>query len=311
MGEWSKSIGEKGEKIVKFIFEEILNYNSLQENNSIDCIKGLKHKDSSAKSNKSTHGIDGLVTYKSPVEDYTLDIGVISSKYVGDDYPKYPSTLFKSHIKDLAFSLECFNKSKLKSNLNQNFTEVNKTEIFGILVWLSNKSALDFDLTSKVANIQIDGELIFDKIIFLDNNKVNFIYESIFRVKEVYNSDNVDFVYHNSGLNFTSIQEKSFGKIFPLNYLYSDIIPLRIFNDKNVQLRIYINDDFSENQFSQILNFAKTFDHLNTVDEVVLLFKSYDYLINENQIKQVLSNFPTYNLTENLFVKKFPSDFRN
>lgn len=311
MGEWSKSIGEKGEKIVKFIFEDILNYNSLQENNSIDCVKGLKHKDSSAKNNKTSHGIDGLISYKSPVEDYTLDIGVISSKYIVGDYPKNPSTLFKSHIKDLAFTLECFNNSKLKSKLNQNFIEVNKTEIFGVLVWLSNSSSLDFDLTSKVSKIQIDDDFIFDKIIFLDNSKVNFLYESIFRTKEILNNANVDFVYHNSGLNFTSIHGKSYGKIFPINYLYSDIIPLRISDGKNVELRVFINDDFDENQFSQILNFSKSFDQLNAIDKVVLFYKSYDYLLNDNQVKQVLSNFPTYSLNDNLLIKKFPSDFRN
>ena len=44
MGEWSKSIGEKGEYICKFIFENMLNFNSLIENQSINCIRGLKHK---------------------------------------------------------------------------------------------------------------------------------------------------------------------------------------------------------------------------------------------------------------------------
>ncbi|MCU0416330.1 MAG: hypothetical protein MUE33_04000 [Cytophagaceae bacterium] len=311
MGEWSKSIGEKGEKIVKFIFEDILNYNSLQENNSINCNRGTKHKDPSAKNNKTTHGIDGLVTYKCPLEDYTLDIGVISSKYIGGEYPNYPSTLFKSHIKDLAYTLECFNYSKEKSNLNQSFTGVNKTDIFGILVWLSNTSPINFSLASIVSNVQIENDLVFDKIILLDNNKVNFLYESIFRTKENFGVANVDFVYHNSGLNYTSIHENSFGKIFPLNYLYSDIIPLRIENGKDIELRIFINDDFSETQFSQILNFAKNFDHLNSIDKTVLYFKTYDYLTNDNSIKQMLSNFSTYVLNENLIVKKFPSDFRN
>ena len=53
MGEWSKSIGEKGEKIVKFVFEEILEFNSLIENTSIECNKGEQHKDKKAKKNKS------------------------------------------------------------------------------------------------------------------------------------------------------------------------------------------------------------------------------------------------------------------
>ena len=311
MGEWSKSIGEKGEYIVKFIFENILNFNSLIENSSIDCIKGFKHKDKYAESNKSSHGIDGLISYKSPLEDYSLDIGIISSKYVGGEYPKYPSTLFKSHIKDLAQTLECFYNSKLKNNMNQNFTGVNKTEIFGILVWLSNTSDLNFDLVSKVDNIQIDTDLVFDKIILLDNSKVNFLYESIFRTKEIFGNDNVDFVYHNSGLNFTSIQENSYGKIFPLNYLYSDIIALRTVKNNRITLSIFINDDFEEEQFVQLLNFAKSFDHLNAVDKIILSYKTYDYLTNENIVKEKLVKFPMYKLSENLEIKKFPSDFRN
>lgn len=311
MGELSKSIGEKGERIVKFIFEEILGYNSLQENNSIDCIKGSRHKEPTAQKNKTTHGIDGLVAYKSPLEDYTLDIGLISSKFTGKEYPKNPSTTLKAHIKDLAFTLECFKSTKLKSDINQNFKEVDKTDIFGILVWLSNISSLDFDLISKVENIQIDSDLVFDKIILIDNCKANFLYESIFKTKEIYNSENIDFVYHNSGLNLTLLNEKSFGKVFPLNYLYSDIIPLRITNNDKVELRIFINDDFSENQFSLVLSFAKSFDHLNTIDKVILLYRSYDYLLNDNQVKQVLSNFDVYRLNDNLVIKKFPSDFRN
>ena len=179
MGEWSKSIGEKGEDIVNFIFENILNFNSLVENSSIDCIRGLKHKDNTAKSNRSSHGIDGLVSYKSPLEDSCLEIGIISSKYIGGEYPKYPSTLFKSHIKDLAQTLECFYNSKLKNNINHNFNGVNKTEIFGILVWLSNTSEINYDLISKVDNIQIDSDIIFDKIILL---KISVYHRILFRL---------------------------------------------------------------------------------------------------------------------------------
>lgn len=145
----------------------------------------------------------------------------------------------------------------------------------------------------------------------MDNSKVNFLYESIFRTKEIFGNDNVDFVYHNSGLNFTSIQENSYGKIFPLNYLYSDIIALRTAKNNRITLSIFINDDFEEEQFVQLLNFAKSFDHLNAVDKIILSYKTYDYLTNENIVKEKLVKFPMYKLGENLEIKKFPSDFRN
>ncbi|HAY3563131.1 TPA: hypothetical protein JRW62_002133 [Elizabethkingia meningoseptica] len=311
MGEWSKSIGEKGESIVKFIFEDILNFNSLIENDTINCIKGGKHKSKDAKSNKTSHGIDGLVSYKNPLEDYTLDVCLISSKYVGGEYPQYPSTLFREHIKDLAHTLECFNNSKLKNSINQGFNGINKTEIFGVLVWLSNTSDLKFDLVSKVNNIQIDSDLVFDKIILLDNNKVNFLYESIYRTKETVGNGKVDFVYHNTGLNFMSIHEYSYGQIFPLNYLYSDIIALRIEKDNIISLTIFINDDFEEEQFVQILNFAKSFDHLNSIHKIALNYRTYDYLLHEKLVKEKLMKFSNYRLKENLEIKSFPSDFRN
>src|SRR5690606_19891268 len=114
-----------------------------------------------------------------------------------------------------------------------------------------------------------------------------------------------------SGLNFTSLQENSYGKTFPLNYLYSDIIVLRTEKEDKVSLSIFINDDFEEDQFSQILSFAKTFDHLNAVDKIILNYRSYDYLINENSLKEKLVKFPKYRLNQNLEIKKFPSDFRN
>ncbi|MDV7699586.1 hypothetical protein N6B72_21965 [Chryseobacterium soli] len=310
MGEWSKSIGEKGEFICKFIFENILNFNSLIENESISCIRGLKHKKSTSKSNRTTHGIDGLISYRNPLEDHTLDVGIISSKFTADTYPKYPSSDFKNYLKDLAQTIECFGNSKKKNEINQNYIEVTKTETVGILVWLSNESDLNYDLISKVDNIQIDSDLVFDKIILLDNNKITFLYDSIFQTKKHFGYENVDFVYHNTGLNIIS-QQQSYGKIFPLNYLYSDVIALRIGYKETTYLSIFINDDFEESQFSQILNFAKSFDHLNTVDKIILQFRKYDYLINEKTVKEKLSMFPMYNLSQNLEINQFPSDFRN
>ncbi len=310
MGEWSKSIGEKGEKIVKFVFEDILEFNSLIENSSIDCIKGEQHKDKTAQKNKSTHGIDGLIYLESQIEDALLDTVVISSKYT-TKYPQNPKSLFKSHLKDLAFTVECFKNSKVNSDINQKFNSVNKTELTGILVWLSNEDDIDFDLNSKVNSVTIDSELIFDKIILLDNSKVNFLFQSIYRVKEVYGKENVSFVYHNSSLNFNSLQSFTYGKTFPINYFYSDIIPMRVEKGNSVYFILFINDDFSIENFSQILSFAKTFDHLNSIEKTIISYKNFDDLNNEKSIKDVLVNFQNYSLNKNLLVKKFPIDYRN
>lgn len=309
MGEWSKSVGEKGEKLLKFLFEDVLNYNSLIENKSIDCVHSQKHQN--GKSERTTHGLDGVVSYVSPLEDATIDIGIISSKYESKEYVKHPSSKFKTYIKDLAQSIECFNNSKLKNDINKNFSAIKKTDVIGVLLWLSNESNLDFDITSKVANIQLDDDLLVDKIILVDNHRINFLYESIYSTFKTYEVENVDFVYHDTGINNIKFQENTFGKVFPLHYLYSDVILLRVKNLNEIEFHIYINDDFESLQFVQILNFAQSFDHLNAAKKVILFYKNYDYLKFESEVKEKLSQFKNYKLEKNLQLRKFPADFRN
>lgn len=176
---------------------------------------------------------------------------------------------------------------------------------------MSDASPLNYDLSPFLKNAIIDSDLNFDKIILVDNQKINFFYESIFKTKDKYKHENVDFVYHNSGINTELIQEKSYGKTFPLDYLYSDIIPLRIKDNNQIILKVFINDDFDEKSFAQVLNFTKSFDLLNAVDETIFKFKNYNSSIDGNLVKEKLSKFENYKFNENLFVEKFPSDFRN
>ncbi len=308
MGEWSKSVGEKGEAIVKFLFEDILGFNNLVENNTIQCTKGKDHK--TGKSEKTTHGIDGLVTLNSPVEDYLLDIGVISSKFT-KKYPKNPNALFKSHLKDLAYTIECFNSSKLKNDCNQRFSDVEKTEVTGILCWLSDDDPIDYDLVSQVHKIIVDNTLIFDKIILLDNNKANFLYESIHISNERFGTSYVDYIYHNSSLNSNHTQSESYGKIFPLNYLYSDVILLRAEKESNIYLLAFINNNYSKESLLLILSFLKSFNYLNSVNRIEISYLDYNNLENENSVKEALSEFNNYKLGKNLTIKKLQSDFRS
>lgn len=304
-GEFSKKIGDEGEKIVDFIFGEILNFN-ISCNLSIDCNRPKEHKRISAKSDRTTHGIDGLIYYVSPLQDYILDIGVISSKCTSKPYPKNPAKILKEYIKDLAETLECFNYSKEKSLINQNASNVKQTETIGILVWHSFEDDLTFDLVSKTSNIHIDNELSFDKIILLDNNRLNFLFESIYISKQIYGTDNIDFVYHNTGLNFTRQQEgKMFGKEFPIQYLYSNIILLRITNKKNTEFHIYVNELFDIESFNLLIGFIKQFDYLETLDRTIIYYREYNGQLDNSLGKQLFQSL------QKIEVKGFPINFRN
>lgn len=311
MGEWSKTVGEKGEKVVDFFFKEILGYNSVTSNETINCIKGAKHKSKAAKGDKTTHGIDALISSKSPLEDQLLDIVVISSKYTAEIYPNSPKAKFKEHFEDLAFTLECFKNSKLYSETNYKFSGITRTEITGILVWLSDKSPENYELIPKIANIQLDADLIFDKIIVIDNNRMDFLHQTVFRAKQMYGVDNVKFVYHNTSLNIIGLNSTSYGDVMPVQYIFSDIIPLRIEKGSDVEFLIYCKDSFSKDNLSKLLSFAKSFDHLASAKKIILSFPDYNELHHKGIIEGELFKFPKYTFNQNLLVSKYPSDFRN
>ncbi|OXA80172.1 GapS4a family protein, partial [Flavobacterium frigidimaris] len=306
-----KSVGEKGEKIVDYFFRDILGYGNVLHGESITCNKPFKHKDKKAKGNRTTHGIDAFVSMVSPMEDNVLDVGVISSKFTSKAYPNSPKTTFKEHFNDLAHTLECFKNSKLSAETNFGSSNVNKTEVFGILVWASNKSDENKNIISEVSNIQFDSDLVFDKIIVLDNNRLNFFVETIQNAKKEFGKENLKFVYHNTGLNNISLQSQSFGDFLPLEYLFSDIIPVRIEREGKVELLIFSKDEFSSDNCSKLLDFAKGFDHLGSISSIILSFPDFNDLEHSPIVQKELLRFGNYKYNKNLFLKKHTEDFRN
>lgn len=309
MGEWSKSVGEQGEKIVEYLFENVLGYKTIRQNLTIDCNNGEKHK--KTENPKNTHGIDGLITVNSTLEDKVLDVGVISVKFTSNEYPSAPKGDFKKHLMDLIYTLECFENSKLSSEINKSFSNINKTDITGILVWASNESDLDSEIVSKVANLSIGSEFHFNRIIVLDNSKISFFVNFIENVKNKYGAENVSFVYHNSGLNSTGLQSKSYGEFLPIQYLFSDIIPLRIEKENKIDFLIGIRDNFKYEDLLRILSFIKSFDHLDSSKNVIISFPDYNETKNMEDVKKAISFFGNDSFKSNLIVTKHTLDFKN
>ncbi|MNQ57563.1 hypothetical protein D3C85_717250 [compost metagenome] len=309
MGEWSKSVGEEGEKIVEYLFENILGYKTLRKKNSIICNNGEKHKISD--SPKSTHGIDGLITVNSPLEDKVLDVGIISVKYTANEYPTAPKGDFKKHLMDLIYTLECYDNSQLNAEINKNFSNITKTDITGILVWASNESDLNADIISKVSNLAVSSDYHFKRIIVLDNARITFFVNLIENIRNKFGEKNVSFIYHNSGLNSLSLQSKSYGEFLPIQYLFSDIIPLRIEIDNKVDFLIGVRDNFSYEDLLRIFSFVKSFDHLDSANNVIISFPDYNETKNGPEVEKALSFFGNDSFKSNLIVTKHTLDFKN
>ena len=71
MGELSKKIGEHGEKVV-FNFLKCIGWHNPSDGETIPCCDSGNHR-RKKKTPRTTHGIDLFFSYKSNLEDFTLD----------------------------------------------------------------------------------------------------------------------------------------------------------------------------------------------------------------------------------------------
>jgi len=99
MGEWSKTIGERGEQIGQALLER-LGWGDNQQGVKIACSKNKEHALADAPK-RETHGIDFLYSYQSPFCDELCDNLIVSSKYSSVAYPPKSVSSFKGFYKDL------------------------------------------------------------------------------------------------------------------------------------------------------------------------------------------------------------------
>lgn len=295
-GEISKAIGERGEEVAKKIFTEILGYKNILTGIDIDCFKGADHKIGKAKSDKTSHGIDGLIGDVSELSNRTLDIGYISVKKT--EKVGYKKSDLGKHVRDISYGLECFKKSKTLSDFKKNYSNLKQSEIVGILVWVSDLDDIYQSVEEHVREYNIPANLDFDNIIILDNKKISFLIDTILKEKKTYQDGNVNFVYHNSGLN--PALQNYYGSKYPLYYLYSDIIVLRVKDNAEVILKFFYAEEFNPEVFSGMIDLAIEYDKLDSIHKVSFSFKNYVKSQSEGIVKEILIQYQTFINTDKI-----------
>ncbi|MEG0850766.1 MAG: hypothetical protein RSD71_12955 [Flavobacterium sp.] len=306
-GEISKAIGERGEEVAKKIFTEILGYDKIVTGISIECFKGKEHKLGKAKDDRKSHGIDGLVGDVSQLSNRTLDIGYISVKKT--EKVGYKKADVAKHIRDLAYGLECFKKSKKLAEFKRNYSNIKDAEIIGILIYFSDLNDLHESLNEYVKDYNIPSDLDFDNIVIIDNKRISFFIDTILKDKLTFGKDNISFVYHNSGLN-PAIQNY-YGSNMPLYYLFSDIIVTRIKADSEVILKFFYVEEYSDDILRGMIDLAIDYDKLDSIDKVVFTFK--DYIKSESQanVQEILIQYQSHFNPEKVEVTGHFPTFKN
>jgi len=301
MGEFSKRIGEIGEDIVSE-FLSLIGWNEPLKNFDIPSIDPEKH-------GKKNHGIDAYFHYKSPVISRTLENILISVKYSKDKYPNNPIEKFKSHYTDLGMAIESFKKSELRANTINNRSDFETVFDRGIIFWLNNVEE-NQDLTSKLSRIEAPKDYYHDGIFLVDNQKIEFLFDSIEFAKRKFSNRPIQFTYFNTGLNNDNDSAKN-GSILPIQYLASNIIPIRVeVSTESNTLLLCSRENFEEEELIKLIGLAKNIT-ANYQSNTIIAFPDYNRLQHEQIVAKAKQLFEDPTLTNSLSVENFKPNFRN
>lgn len=306
MGEWSKKIGEFGEKVVTDLLEEI-GWGDAQKNLSIPCVNHAKH--GRANSAQGTHGIDLFFSYPSRLVDRTLDHLVISVKYSSIPYPNPAISKFKEHFYDLTQALECFRKSSLRSAAGKQFSGIQSARNIGVLFWLTNDKH-NTDIVSNLYNLRKLEEFPFDAVFIVDDFRASFLYDAVSYVKAKYKDSMVEFFHPSTGKNINPATRESASSVLPVEYVNSPILPFRVTaHDNKKSLVLASSNSIGVNHLRRMLGLAQALSQ-DFASNTVLLYPEFDSLTDDNLIKEAKAGFEDKKFTESVSVCSYRSDFR-
>lgn len=304
MGEWSKKIGEYGEKVVENFFS-VIGWNDLSKGETLPCSNSTKHLNKEEKP-KETHGIDFLYSYMNPLVSGQLNNVLISSKYKTNKYPNSPTNTFKEFMADLITTLECFDGSQMKSSIIDGFSCSSINDV-GVLVWLNNQEDSNDDLISVVSSVRIIETLENKTIYILDNKRVAFIIEVMKYIYAKANKYEHYFYYPNTGQNINPQGRQNVGKMLPVEYLNSSIIPIKLVNKDNSKetcLFLATLDNFEEEDLMRLMGLSKDIT-TDLSGEVIIAFPDYNELIHKSIVAIAKQKFQVPEFTNTVNVVNF------
>jgi hypothetical protein len=306
MAEVSKKRGEFGEEIV----DHLLNLIGWQPNLKgvdVDCMRPIEHAISTK--NRVTHGIDFVFQYDSPFFTDTKDFVLVSSKF-NDEYPSNPVTKFKSHLKDLAFAMECFKKSSLKNKLS----EFNKTNKYtGVIFWLDNGKDKEYDdVIDRLTDFRVEDGVDFESIYLVDNRRADFLFQAITHASHFFKKSEVEFLIPNTGHNSTVKTRKSSSSILPAQYINSSILPLKVIQKDGTQEILVLNiiDEFEEGHLPHLISLAQKLTE-GWSNQVFLLYPRYVKDTFGESVEKAKLEFRDQAFVRKIQVGSYMPDFRN
>jgi len=303
MGEKSKKRGEFGEDIVESLLN-MIGWKTVFTGHDFECIRPIEHSISTKE--RSSHGVDFISKYDCPLFNNRQQFVLVSSKY-NDEYLSNPTNKLKSHLADIANTLECFKKSSLRNKLISFGKEYNYT---GVIFWLDNGAKYD-DLFERLTDFRVDDDLDFDSVYLVDNKRADFLYKTIMFADNFFADKKIEFLIPNTGYNNTMKARKTSTLILPVQYINSSVLPFKVIQRQMTEILVLnVIDSFEEEYLKRLISLAQKLTE-GWGNEVFILFPEYNKDKYEDIVKRVKLEFQDQSFVSKIKVETFNPDFRN
>lgn len=256
-GEKSKKSGEIGEALATALLEQI-GWRHLIHNVSIDC-NTLTHVNDEG-SPRQSHGEDQIYLYNNPFHDDRTDFVHVSNKNIIGSYPKLGTLRkqFKSHIKELAQTIECAKYNQNLRDIGTNFKAKKNRNHAGLLIWLHNDHEnIEKSILSDIAPSQLDLDTDAPFYV-IDNGRATFLLKVVDDLRKRSIGGDYQFFYPRIGTSIT-VDEMRTGKELPLELLAADIIPAVLTKGGMKELIIYANESFDSTSYKNLMAYGLSF----------------------------------------------------
>lgn len=308
-GEKAKSSGEYGEKIVGNILK-LIGWDGLDDGVTVPCI----HKEAHSIDGKDSvkHGIDYIYQYKSALRDSIRQDVLISVK-CRDGYPKREETIrktFKEFYEDLVSATECYPAS---DPYRRKLPNTKKRSHSGVVFWIDRNrdDGKEYEtITDKLFNIRLQENNVLESVALIDNNRAQFLYESLTFVNKTYGKENVEFFYIDTGLNNSNLDKKYSGSSLPVEYICSDILPLHVLSGESKILFLIVKDSFDKDYLKRLIGLSQDLTR-NWANEIIIAFPDYNEFEDKQTCNDAKLEFDDSKFTKNISVITYKPDFRD
>ena len=209
-------------------------------------------------------------------------------------------------MEDIITTIASYSPSEIKNRSSSAYQYSSINDV-GILFWLNNNPESTDDLISIIASARIIDTQSNNAIYIMDNKRVAFVLEVMKFVKTKNDKFDYFFYYPNTGQNINPLKRENVGKVLPVEYLNSTIIPIKLVNKDNpkeISWLLATADNFEENDLMKIMGLAKDIT-TELVSQIIIAFPDYDENYHSQTVTLTKQKFQSGEFTKYITVINF------